>query len=171
MMKRTSARRGIDMAATTEIDLGAARLGWHSSVPPNGFANRPAVPTTSNSNPLGLATPENEIETTPEHRNLTAGDPTCATWTRAYDDPGVVALRERLKRDNGIRGLEVLTPDEVERAALLFHRDGFVVVRDVLDPDGPSTRSWPSTRPAPSAAEPAVSPTATPSGRPPPPAT
>ena len=123
------------MAAMTDTDLAASRLGWHSAVPPNGFANRPAAPTTSNSNPLGLATPENEIETTPEHRNLTAGDPSCATWTRAYDDPGVVALRERLNRDNGIRGLEVLTPDEVERAALLFHRDGFVVVRDVLDPD------------------------------------
>ena len=123
------------MAAMTDTDLAASRLGWHSSVPPNGFANRPAAPTTSNSNPLGLATPENEIETTPEHRNLTAGDPSCATWTRAYDDPGVVALRERLNRDNGIRGLEVLTPDEVERAALLLHRDGFVVVRDALDPD------------------------------------
>jgi hypothetical protein len=107
------------MAAMTDTDLAASRLGWHSSVPPNGFANRPAAPTTSNSNPLGLATPENEIETTPEHRNLTAGDPSCATWTRAYDDPGVVALRERLNRDNGIRGLEVLAPDEVERAALL----------------------------------------------------
>ena len=123
------------MAAMTDTDLAVSRLGWHAAVPPNGFANRPAAPTTSNSNPLGLATPENEIETTPEHRNLTAGDPSCATWTRAYDDPGVVALRVRLNRDNGIRGLEVLAPDEVERAALLFHRDGFVVVRDALDPD------------------------------------
>ena len=135
MMKTCRREKGIEMAAMTDTDLAASRLGWHSAVPPNGFANRPAAPTTSNSNPLGLATPENEIETTPEHRNLTAGDPSCATWTRAYDDPGVVALRERLNRDNGIRGLEVLTPDEVERAALLFHRDGFVVVRDVLDPD------------------------------------
>ena len=63
------------MAAMTDTDLAVSRLGWHSAVPPNGFANRPAAPTTSNSNPLGLATPENEIETTPEHRNLTAGDP------------------------------------------------------------------------------------------------
>jgi ectoine hydroxylase-related dioxygenase (phytanoyl-CoA dioxygenase family) len=125
------------MAAVTEIDLAASRQGWHASVPPNGFANRPKAPTTSNTNALGLATPEAEIEieTTPEHRNLVAGDPSCAGWTRAYDDPGVVALRERLIRHNGLPGLEILSPSEVERAVTVFHRDGFVVVRDALDPD------------------------------------
>src|SRR5436190_24169613 len=124
------------MAAVTEIDLAASRQGWHASVPPNGFANRPKAPTTSNTNALGLATPEAdvEIETTPEHRNLVAGDPSCAGWTRAYDDPGVVGLRERLIRENGLPGLEILDPSEVDRAAALFHRDGFVVVRDALDP-------------------------------------
>ena len=74
-------------------------LGWNTSVPPNGFANRKAaVEDTYNDNPLGLDTPvgEIEIETTPEHRNLISGDPRCTTWTRSYDDPGVVALRERL---------------------------------------------------------------------------
>ena len=40
-------------------------------------------------------------------------------------------MRER----NGILGLEVVAPDEVERAAALFHRDGFVAVRDVLPAD------------------------------------
>jgi hypothetical protein len=34
-----------------------------------------------------------------------------------------------------IPGLEVVAPDEVERAATLFHRDGFVAVRDALPPD------------------------------------
>ena len=52
---------------------------------------------------------------------------------RAPDDPGVVALREHLKANNGIRGLEICTPDEVERAARIYRRDGFVVVRDALD--------------------------------------
>jgi hypothetical protein len=106
-------------------------------VPPNGFANRAAaVDHLSNDNPLGLATPagEVEIETTPEHRNLVAGDPRCATWTRSFDDPGVVALRQRLRERNGIPGLEVVTPDEVERATSLFHRDGFVAVRDAIEP-------------------------------------
>ena len=90
-----------------------------------------------NDNPLGLATPvgEVEIETTPEHRNLISGDPRCATWTRSYDDPGVVELRQRLRERNGIPGLEVLSPDEVGRAAELFHRDGFVAVCDAIEPE------------------------------------
>jgi hypothetical protein len=115
-----------------------AGLGWNPAVPPNGFANRRAAPDDRyNDNPLGLATPvgEIEIETTPEHRNLVAGDPRCAGWTRSYDDPGVVALRQRLRQRNGIPGLEVVSPEEVERAATLFHRDGFVAVRDALAPE------------------------------------
>ncbi len=112
-------------------------LGWNAAVPPNGRANRRSASGSSNDNPLGLATPvgEVEIETTPEHRNLVAGDPRCATWTRAYDDPDVVALRQRLRERNGLPGLEVVTPDQVDRAVALFHRDGFVAVRDALEPE------------------------------------
>lgn len=112
-----------------------AVLGWNRAVPPNGFINRQAAANDPyNDNPLGLETPvgEVEIETTPEHRNLVSGDPRCADWTRSYDDPGVTALRQRLWEHNGIDGLEVVAPDEVERAAMLFHRDGFVAVRDAL---------------------------------------
>ena len=47
----------------------------------------------------------------------------------------MVALRERLRERNGLRGLEVVSPDEVTRAAELFHRDGFVAVRDAIQPD------------------------------------
>ncbi len=112
-------------------------LGWHDSVPPNGHRPRPQpVPGESNSNPLGLDTPSGEIEleTTPEHRNLVAGDPGCVGWSRRYDDPSVVEFREYLRQNNGIRGMEVLDPNEVDRAAQLLHRDGFAVVRDVLSP-------------------------------------
>jgi hypothetical protein len=115
-----------------------AGLGWNAAVPPNGFHNRQAAPEDPyNDNPQGLDTPigEVEIETTPEHRNLVSGDPRCAGWTRAYDDPGVVALRARMWERNGIPGLEVCEPHEVERAATLFHRDGFVAVRDAVPPD------------------------------------
>lgn len=115
-----------------------AAIGWAASVPPNGFHNRAAAAESLyNDNPLGLDTPvgDVEIETTPEHRNLISGDPRCATWTRSYDDPGVVALRERMRERNGIPGLEVCAPDEVERAAALFHRDGFVAVRDAIAPE------------------------------------
>ncbi|MGI9052286.1 MAG: hypothetical protein ACR2HQ_06500, partial [Ilumatobacteraceae bacterium] len=123
--------------AATSLDR-LAGLGWNASVPPNGFANRGAASNDLyNDNPLGLDTPvgEIDIETTPEHRNLIPGDPRCADWTRTYDDPGVVALRQRLGERNGIPGLEVVSPDDVERAAGLFHRDGFVAVRDAVGPE------------------------------------
>lgn len=118
-------------------------FGWNQSVLPNGQASRRAAIAesidgpgagSSNDNPLGLATPvgELDIETTPEHRNLVKGDPRCADWTRAYDDPNVVELRDHLNERNGIPGLEVVTPDQVERATTLFHRDGFVAVADAL---------------------------------------
>lgn len=112
-------------------------FGWNAAVPPNGRHNRAATTAVNNDNPLGLATAvgDVDIETTPEHRNLVAGDPRCADWTRAWDDPDVVALRDHLNAHNGIPGLEVLEPGEVERAATIFHRDGFVVVRDALSPD------------------------------------
>jgi len=110
--------------------------GWNASVPPNGFANRPKD-AVNNDNPAGLASAaaEIEIETTPEHMNLVSGDPACRGWTRAHDDPNVVALRERLRTENGIRGLQIVAPHDVKLAADLLHRDGFVVVRDVLDAD------------------------------------
>ena len=112
-------------------------IGWNASVPPNGFHNRAGHASNSNDNPDGLATEvgDVDIETTPEHRNLVAGDPRCADWTRAYDDPGVVALRDDLNERNGIPGLEVVDPADIDRAATLFHRDGFVAVADALDPD------------------------------------
>ena len=49
--------------------------------------------------------------------------------------PDVVELRDYLLANNGIKGLEIVTPDQVERAVRLFYRDGFVVVRNVLSDD------------------------------------
>jgi hypothetical protein len=110
--------------------------GWNANVPPNGFINRPKT-IANNDNPGGLATQvgEIEIETTPEHLNLVSGDPSCTNWTRSYDDPGVVGLREKLREKNGIEGLELVAPNDPKRAAELFHRDGFVAVKDVLTAD------------------------------------
>ncbi|MCZ6644487.1 MAG: phytanoyl-CoA dioxygenase family protein [Gammaproteobacteria bacterium] len=53
------------------------------------------------------------------------------------NDPETAALNELrayLEANNGIKGLEVVSPDEVDKARQLFYRDGFVVVRDVLTP-------------------------------------
>lgn len=61
--------------------------------------------------------------------------PTTVSHDGPHDDSRVSALRENLAAHNGIVGLEILPPHEIERAVRLFHRDGFVVVRDALDAD------------------------------------
>ena len=48
------------------------------------------------------------------------------------DAPEVRERRAYLQANNGLRGLEVLSPHEIDRARTVFYRDGFVVVRDVL---------------------------------------
>lgn len=57
-----------------------------------------------------------------------------ADWPRR-DDPEVVALREHLMASAGLRGLEILDPDEIERAVRIFRRDGFVVIDGLLTDD------------------------------------
>lgn len=61
-----------------------------------------------------------------------AGDPR-SPKRRRYDDPGVWNLRRYLQEHTGIKGLEICSPDEIDRARRIFFRDGFVVVRDLLD--------------------------------------
>jgi hypothetical protein len=95
--------------------VGETSVGWCAATPPNETADedgRPLIRTAG----------------------FTAADPK-APARRVYDDPEVVALREHLRRDNGLRGLEIVAPDEIERAKRIFQRDGFVVVRDLLDAD------------------------------------
>ena len=41
-------------------------------------------------------------------------------------------LRTHLDAHNGIKGLEILDPSYIESAVRIFHRDGFVVIRDAL---------------------------------------
>ena len=52
-----------------------------------------------------------------------------------YDSPEVVELRTQMRDLGGIAGLELVdpaTPGFAAQAAALFHRDGFVLVRDAL---------------------------------------
>lgn len=116
--------------------LTERQRGWFVECPPNGFVERPRLAAT-NDNRAGIYADDIDpaIETTPEHRNLASGDPRCAGWQRRPDDPHVRALRAELREHNGIPDLEVCAPHEVHRAAALFHRDGFVVVRDALTGD------------------------------------
>jgi hypothetical protein len=130
-------RENPNMSGTADRQTNVGReskVGWHEAVPPNGFVKRPRSSVSdTNDNPAGLAAVANELETTPEHYNLVAGDPTVVGWTRSYDDPNVVALRERLDHENGIPDLELVESADVDRAVELFDRDGFVAVGDALD--------------------------------------
>jgi len=49
------------------------------------------------------------------------------------DDPDVVALRAHLEANNGIKGLDILEPTDVQHAADIFRRDGFVVIANALN--------------------------------------
>lgn len=59
-------------------------------------------------------------------------------WERAPHDPGVEALRRTLRESSGLASLETVDMVEgasaphVQRAARLFHRDGFVALTGVL---------------------------------------
>ena len=64
-------------------------------------------------------------------------DPAGRTWHRP-DDPAVEELRQKLEANSGMKGLELVDPSEegfAKRAARLFLRDGYVAVRDVLEPE------------------------------------
>jgi hypothetical protein len=95
--------------------VGETTVGWCAATPTNEFVDAEGKPCFI-PGPFGDADPR-------------------APARRVHDDPEVCELRERLRRRNGLGGVEILEPHEVERAARIFFRDGFVVVRDLLDPE------------------------------------
>ena len=57
-------------------------------------------------------------------------------WSeKPKDDPEVIQFREHLAQNNGIKGLEIVSGDDVAGVVRRFRRDGFVLVGDVLTPD------------------------------------
>ena len=88
-------------------------IGWDAATPPNETVDDDGNPSPADPG-FGVEDPR-------------------APRRRVYDDPDVVALRNHLRQHNGIYGLEIVNPHEVKRAARIFRRDGFVVVRDLLD--------------------------------------
>ncbi|MDA1076074.1 MAG: phytanoyl-CoA dioxygenase family protein [Proteobacteria bacterium] len=107
------------MTRTTPPELNALKVtgetdvGWDVNTLPNETADEEGNPT-------------------PLDRGFGVPDPR-APKTRSYDDPDVVRLRKHLKANNGLKGLDVCSPDEIDRAVRIYRRDGFVVVRDLLD--------------------------------------
>jgi hypothetical protein len=89
--------------------VGDSHVGWCAATPPNETADEDGRSLVRKS---GLSAAEAR-----------------APGRRDHDDPDVVALREHLRRDNGLGGLEIVAPDEIERAKRIFLHDGFVVVR------------------------------------------
>lgn len=93
--------------------FGDVDVGWCDRTPPNETVDEGGRPFHSAD-------------------GFSAGDP-FAPARRAYDDPEVCRLREHLRAHNGIKTLEIVSPHEIDRAAEIFFRDGFVVVRNLLD--------------------------------------
>jgi hypothetical protein len=92
---------------------GNTEVGWDEKTPANETVDEQGTPFPSN-------------------RGFGPPDPR-APSRRVCDDPEVEELRTILRERSGIRGLEICAPTEVDRAARIFRRDGFVVVRDLLD--------------------------------------
>ena len=63
---------------------------------------------------------------------MSSSSPPQGWATKPKHDPSVQALRTHLLQHNGIKGLDVLSPKDIEHAVALFRRDGFVVIADVL---------------------------------------
>jgi hypothetical protein len=99
---------------TLEV-YGDTLVGWDENTPPN-------------------ETVDADGNIFPKERGFGVADPRSPS-RRVYDDPSVESLRQHLREYNGIRGLEICDPSEIKRAARIFHRDGFVVVRDLLNPE------------------------------------
>ncbi len=101
----------------TELDRlkvhGETTVGWCAATPPNE------------------TTDENGVHFVPSP-DTGRVDPR-APRARMPDHPDVLALREHLRAKNGIVGLEIVEPQEIDRAARIFFRDGFVVVDNLLD--------------------------------------
>ncbi|MYD43830.1 MAG: phytanoyl-CoA dioxygenase family protein [Gammaproteobacteria bacterium] len=93
---------------------GPTEIGWDRNLPPNEHVDEFGTIVT---NDPGYGAP----------------DPR-APSQRVRNHPEVQALRHHLELHNGIHGLEICEPSEVQRAAEIFHRDGFVVVKNALNP-------------------------------------
>lgn len=92
---------------------GETEVGWDANTPINETLNENGE--IANQNPrFGIADPR-------------------APSKRVYDDPSVEKLRDHLRQNNGYHGLDICASDELEKAATIFWRDGFVVVKDLLD--------------------------------------
>ncbi len=64
---------------------------------------------------------------------MTSKIPTLGWADKTKNDPSVIQLKAHLASNNGIKGLEILQPKDIEQAVKIFRRDGFVLISDVLN--------------------------------------
>lgn len=81
--------------------------------------------------PINETMDENGVAST-QSIGFAARDPSAPSH-RSIDSPQVETLRQFLRENNGISGLEICQPHELDRIARIFYRDGFVVVDNLLD--------------------------------------
>ena len=101
----------------TEIEQlqvhGPTSIGWCSNTPINETMDENGTTSTQ---PNGFAAMDPYA---PSHRSI--------------ENSEVEMLRQFLRENNGIKGLEICQPHELDRIARIFYRDGFVVVDNLLD--------------------------------------
>ena len=107
------------------VDTDAvAHVNPHSASLPGRTGGLPGHPRAQQQSPKNLAAQPVPLDLSWKHEVMSPDSPLDIESQRAY-----------LEANNGIVGLEVLDPSEVDRAVRIFHRDGFVVVRDALAVD------------------------------------
>ena len=72
---------------------------------------------------------------------FTSHDPVTEGWERRRDDPNIQQRRAHLEKNAGIKGLDICSPEEVDRIVTVFLRDGFAAVRPLAPP--PSSPATP----------------------------
>ena len=102
-----------ELAAGAVVSGGDSALGWDESIAVNETVDAHGDIPAEGMRGFGQA------DTTSPHR-------------RRRDDPGVQKLRAHLQESNGLPGLEVCEPDDLDRIERLFTRDGFVCVANIL---------------------------------------
>ena len=116
-------------ASSGAASLKANKLDQQHSLPHARFSYKYALTERNATNFADRKNRNKKIEPDDEFVDLDS-----AGWRDVpADHPEVVRLRNDLEKYNGLADLETCSPGDVQRAAELFYRDGFVVIRDVLD--------------------------------------
>ena len=114
-MKTKDEKRGTPDAFKSLQILGQSDIGWDEAVQVNETVDDHGRPF-------------------PNIRGFGIPDPNVCS-RRVFNDPEVQNYRKYLRKHNSALNFEICEPTEIERALRIFQRDGFVIVRNVLNAD------------------------------------